>query len=67
MLPWQRHWRCLWPSVGSDSGNYPAPGAASTLYLLGHPGHQLPSTLISPKTLIPEARLAWDGWNPGLS
>jgi len=25
VLPWQRHWRCLWPSAGSDSGNSPAP------------------------------------------
>lgn len=26
VLYWQRHWWYLWPPVGSDSGNCPAPG-----------------------------------------
>lgn len=53
VLHWQRHWWHLWPSVGSDSGNCPAPEVASMLYLLGHPGF--------PQTLAPEARLPWGG------
>lgn len=48
VVPWQRHWRCLWPSAGSDSGNSLLLRAASMLHLLGHPGYQLPSTLIPP-------------------
>lgn len=54
----QRHWRCLQALCGlMQVTPLLLLRLPSMLYLLGHLGHQFPSTTL--QTLISEARLPW--------